>query len=274
MTPSDDQLLNKIKEDLNKTGFVTELKAAKIAKLNDWRVKFNSNYLDLDTGKSREFDLDVSTSFGSYPEFNLHIQLNIEVKKSKKPWIIFTEDIDYSNSDSHRPGFGLIIAFDNFSTEEVLDMEGIMDSFMRLDRNYIGRNFCEAFKDPDEPSKIFEALISISKASIYSRELNMSPWAKEQEDDPTMHYDPEMPCYYHIIQPLVILEGKLIGAKLDENGEIALKDLDYVPLEIEYTSEKYEGMRFYPDIITLDYFKEYLDKTKSWGNAIVKNAKR
>ena len=274
MMASDNQLLNKIKEDLHKSGFISELRAANIAKSKEWRVKFNSNYLDLDTGKSREFDLDVSNAFVTHPEFSLHIQLNIEVKKSKRPWVIFTEDISKTKYQSHSPGFGIITAFDNFSTAEVLDVKGLMEGFMRSEKSYLGRNFCEAFKDPDEPSKIFEALISISKASLYSRELNMLPQAKEQQDDPTMHYDPELPCYYHIIQPLVVLDGKLVGAKLNEEDEIVLMDSNYIPLELEYTSEKYQHKRFYPDIITLDYLGEYLDRTKSWGNQIINNVKR
>lgn len=273
MKPSNEQFLCKIKEDISKTGFVSELKAAQIAKSKDWRVQHNSNYLDFDTGKSREFDLSVSTVFSNPRGFTLHIQLNIEVKKSKKPWVVFTEEIDSVNDSSDLPGFGLVFAYNNFSTSEVLDYEGIMDGFMRLDKKYIGRNFCEAFKDPDEPSKIYEALVSISKASLYSRELNMSEKAKEQEDDPSSYYDPEIGSYFHIIQPVVILEGSLIAASLGHNGEIVLQETEYIPLSIEYTSKYYERKRFFPDIITLDYFSEYLDKSDYWGNQISKNVK-
>jgi hypothetical protein len=188
MNSSKNEFLDKIKQDLIKTGFISELRCAKLAKSKNWHVTQNSNYLDLDSGKSREFDLDVSRSYSDLPNFIFHLQLNIEVKKSNKPWVIFTEDIGPMYNWFRLPGFDTILAIDNFSTDEVLDANGFNDGHMRLGSNYTGRNFCEAFKNPDEPSKIFESVISISKASLYSKEINMSPTAKKQIDDPSKYY--------------------------------------------------------------------------------------
>lgn len=61
--------------------------------------------------------------------------------------------------------------------------------------------------------------------------------------------------------PLVIVDGPLFMAVLDDHNEIVLSEIDYVPFSFEIGSGRYERQHLRPDIIRLDYLNEYLVMT-------------
>ena len=55
-----DELKKKILKDIEKTGFVTELKAVSLLIENDWVTEHSSTYEDKDNNISREIDIVAS----------------------------------------------------------------------------------------------------------------------------------------------------------------------------------------------------------------------
>ena len=87
-----ESFLKKIKDDIEKTGFLTELRVGELLYAKDWSVSHSESYEDLDSQKSREIDI-VSTKSYHDKETNLYTEFHliIKVKKSSKyPWVIFT----------------------------------------------------------------------------------------------------------------------------------------------------------------------------------------
>lgn len=88
-----DELLNKIKKDLQKSGLASELKVRNIFQESGWSVSGGAAYLDKGEGKSREIDIvahhgDIvkkGTKTIIYNGFRVYA----EVKKSEKPWVVF-----------------------------------------------------------------------------------------------------------------------------------------------------------------------------------------
>lgn len=87
-----ESLLNRIRQDIEKTGFITELKVASILYKHNWHVSHSRSYEDFDLQKSREIDIDATKNY-NHKEANFYseFRLIVEVKKiDKKPWVIFT----------------------------------------------------------------------------------------------------------------------------------------------------------------------------------------
>ena len=60
--------IEKLKTQILKTGFPTELEVSKIFLQQDWSVDFNSFYIDKDENKGREIDLICSFFVHDYKE--------------------------------------------------------------------------------------------------------------------------------------------------------------------------------------------------------------
>jgi len=85
-------LIDRIKKDIEKTGFITELEVGEILRKRQFYTNHNVGYHDKDFNKSREIDITATKSYRN-EEANLYIEYHFisEVKKvSKRPWIIFT----------------------------------------------------------------------------------------------------------------------------------------------------------------------------------------
>src|SRR5688572_29512818 len=88
-----DELEKKILEDIEKTGFVTELKTVSMLIDHGWRTQHSSTYEDKDNNISREIDIVASkVEYIKELGFRLVFYLIVETKKSERPWIIFTTD--------------------------------------------------------------------------------------------------------------------------------------------------------------------------------------
>jgi hypothetical protein len=76
-------MMPKVKEWLEKQGFLLEMKTAAAFRDAGFEVRQSSHYVDPDTGKSREIDV-----LARDPDFLgiVDIQFTIECKASKKPW--------------------------------------------------------------------------------------------------------------------------------------------------------------------------------------------
>ena len=166
----DEQLKNKIIENIYSSGFFSELKILSIFKKNDWDRQPNKSFIDKDSGKSREIDLIATKVFGD-DKVILEINLVIEVKKSNKNhWVIFTSDF-HKHALLSLPGFRIIKYFDNYNKKNLTSNE-LMTAYPRNTESRIGTSFHEFNKKPNEKSQIYDALIKACKAAFYEKELN------------------------------------------------------------------------------------------------------
>ncbi|GGD99613.1 hypothetical protein [Planktosalinus lacus] len=255
----DENFKKKILDDINISGFQTELEVASILKKNGWKVEPNTNYVDYDSNKSREIDI-IAYKNPSGGSIYLELHLVVEVKKSNKPWIVFTSE--FKQTFYHRYASGLLKKFANKKKgfkSNILTRKSPNSSFER-----IGTSYKEAFKKPNEPSKIYEALLSACKASLFRFTEEAPP--KELERDP---FDPNHPVEIYIYHPIIVLEGILIEAYLNEEGEIEISESDFIPVQLKYQTQKAEENEFYCDVISKQGLNKYCKKLDEWIRNII-----
>src|SRR5947208_2381896 len=88
-------------DELQKTGYPTEIVSASIMQQRKWAVIHNPSYLDDNEDRSREFDIRAyhEKSFGhSEATFAIGTYLVTECKKSEKPWVFFTTAEQHQSS--------------------------------------------------------------------------------------------------------------------------------------------------------------------------------
>lgn len=259
MEPLEKKILNNIK----KTGFIKELELARILNNKGWDSQLNSSYLDKDTGINREIDIIASKKGNiDYHYLHLWVDLVIEVKKADKPWVIVTNSDDDGLNYRLNPGWGII-----HGGEKYIDIGGIFPPriidkyFMRNQSVRIGSSFYEAFKESSEVSKIYQAIMSACKAAVYKSKIHgASPkWDDYGADDPTYL------TFYH---PVVVVDGPLYEVYLNENNEVVVSKINWIPVSYQYSSPQYSkewsDTYFHCDIVQFDYMNTYLDLTQMW----------
>ena len=83
--------IQKIIKDIEKSGFLTELKVGQKLSSKNWKVSFGETYLDYDEKKSREIDIQAyKVKNNKDVNFQLVFTVFIEVKyEPKNPWVVF-----------------------------------------------------------------------------------------------------------------------------------------------------------------------------------------
>lgn len=259
--------LAKIKEDIEKTGFITELKIGEQLHSKGWHVSHSESYEDLDTFKSREIDIVATKSYDD-SNLNLHIEYHfvIEAKKmTKYPWVIFTTPFVFRGW-----GWRLLHSGWNYTTKKasIFKPKVLSDNNPLNTKRRFGKAFYEAFKkqNSDENSKIFDAILSVCKAAYYKK-------INEGAEKPfSTDFNPEESVELHFYLPIIALEGRLIEAYL-ENGDIALQEESWIPLEYSISSNKFEksNVTFFPSVVTTDGFEDYIGLVNVWIDSTNKN---
>jgi len=82
-------LIERVKEDIQKSGFPLEIEVSSILNKFGWEVQNQAFYLDEQEKKSRAIDIIaskfVAVKSESFTNYNTY--LVIECKKSQKPWL-------------------------------------------------------------------------------------------------------------------------------------------------------------------------------------------
>ncbi len=100
---------SKIREYIEKTGYPTELAAGELLAASGRRdLWHNVYYLDEDENKGREIDVVSVGSYMESPRAYVEHHMICSVKKSTKPWIVYSNALDILAGD---PGwYRLVIA--------------------------------------------------------------------------------------------------------------------------------------------------------------------
>lgn len=257
----------RILEDLNKTGFISELYIAQNIANKGWKPTLSSSFFDKDLNISREIDIIATKKAISVDDkLSLWVNLVIEVKKSSKPWIIFTNELEKKGVFYNgMPGWTLIHGGENYIGDRggVFSPEDIHEHLMRIDKKRIGKAFHEAFKPPTETSKIFQAIISACKAAIDKSEVypEENSYRKKSVNTDKIYLE-----FYH---PMIVIDGPLFEVYLDDKNAIKLEEQDWIPVNYEYSSNNYgseygRSVTFYPDIVKYEAIDQYIDLVDKW----------
>ena len=234
--PKDDEKENIIKE-INKTGFPLELKISKFLEDEGYFIANNLYYIDQDEGKGREVDMRALKNYefkaGGKSYFIRHC-LIIQCKRSekKKPWVVFTSP--QTIYDRHFfflqcRGVKMDIKWADYGVPEKM---GKIHPFSICKRR--GRSFFEPFKHNEGGARIFESLITSVKAGIAIRNNEFGASSNSV-------------CFYY---PMVVFDGKLYEAYLDNKNRIKAQEADSVMVSFFYESPKYKDERFIVPIVT------------------------
>lgn len=252
---------DKILDDINSTGFISELKVGSLLRKNKWSTWHGETYLDHDSGKSREIDIIATNVLNSKPaKLHLEYSLVIDVKRMKKrPWVVFTVE---KTKPFRSPGWGILHYGFNHNINFPLGGIDITNFKTTIDR--YGIAFHEAFKPPDEPSKTYESLISTCKAAWFHTN-------KYKPSDEVEKFDGDQDIELYFFIPLIVLDGKLYSVYLDTVGEVHLNEESFIEVHLNYSSLKYKDTCFYPDIIHIDYLESYIKLIDKWAEGMFKS---
>ena len=241
-------------EDIQKTGYPTEITAASIMQANGWSVVHNPSFWDQEEQKSREFDIQAYRRWQARSQnWTMGVYLIAECKKSEKPWVFFTTEEKYEHGRlgsliySRVKGTPLFTSYDQ---ESAL----IPDSDLCSSHHYFqfkrqARTFYEPLKNQDKAAHsttIYTAVMSAIKATLFR-------WADTA-------YEKWIGLYY----PIIILAGDLFDARIGPGKTVSITKTDHVQLSFHYMqpdpriNSKLSRRQFTVDVIHEDYLAQFL----------------
>lgn len=259
---SDADFQQKIMDELDRTGYPTELVAASMMQQRGWGVIHNPSYLVGD--QPREFDIRAYRSWRvthGTGSFTIGVYLIVECKKSKHPWVFFTspreeDEVDPAHLIKSRSMPAHILWSDQQDRPPI-----VSDSFMRAQHHYFqrqrwARTYYEPFKHQETASHsslLYGAVLSAIDAALFH------------------YYDRSLVLQRHqaIYYPIIVFSGNLFEAEVDAAKKIQLRRAQHIQLlhhRIEPASandrwSERSGSRlhvFLVDVVHEDYLGEFL----------------
>lgn len=245
-----EEFKTKIKKDLTKAGFYSEIQAIRSFTNQGWDCSGGYNYFDRDENKMREIDIyagmirtDLIDKLGYSPYIFVG-----EVKKTEKPWIVFKQtDFQFIMDNPFN-----FVTYRNLSLTDREIHQILWENSLAATLDWSGYGIHEAFKSPNQPSRWHSAFVSVVKCA-YEIWTNFQDFYKKS-DEPWF-------CW---IKPIVILDGNLAAVELDSNGEMSISEIECAPFCHSFRTKNYylEG-RFFSgfsiDIVTMNYLETYLE---------------
>jgi len=271
---SNQDLNKKILIDLHKSGFHSEMIALQRFVSAGWDTTGAASYFDLDEGKTREIDIRAHISFYDKLSHNCSVsnyyQIVAEVKKRKKPWIVFNVGSqDVGDFLGIFDGWQNLIFCEDMICQTHVIARAINESSLYQRLGWRGSGIHECFTKPEDPSKWYSAFIAVCKASESALKAN----SREKSGNNKTEKSPHM----FFVMPVVILDGQLLSAKLDKENEILLEEIKYAAFDFDFKTKEYTRSRYRIDLVVLDNLSEYLEisrkRLKKIHNLIVKEAK-
>lgn len=266
-------LEEKILNDLDKTGFITELEIGEELHKKGWQPSHGQSYEDLDSNISREIDIHAHRHrYSKKANLYLTLYLIIEVKKdSKRPWVVFTTKerflggLGWRNAHVLRNHRIPLEGSSSSRARTLLNASGVIKNNPKVNYPRVGKAYHEAFKDPGEKSKIYESLISASKATFYLRSLH-DPGKEHTEE----RFNPKKSVEASLYLPVVVLDGNLYEVYLSNKGEKVIEKVGCLPIQFNFSSPNYgetsydRDLEFFPDIVTKENLGNYLLQLEAW----------
>lgn len=272
--------VNKIRESIQRTGFSTELKTVQELLKQNWQTVHSTTYVDLDEGKSREIDaLAVRRRTNAEPYYSFGFHLVVEVKHSDNPWICFSSKPSYSRSPwSIVHATNTRSPYSKARNHDWLPMFSghcALDDYLRSDRILIGRAFHEIVnndtdkrvgQDQGVKNRPLAGLRQVTKAARF-----FADQLQEERDLSVSRpiYSPSIDVFH----PVLVVDHELHEVHLDDTGAEVIEQQDWIPVEMTYSSPTTRkgiwGDSYFPDIVTLAAFPDYLLAVERWRQKMI-----
>jgi hypothetical protein len=262
----------KILDDLKKTGFPSEFEVKRILRQHGarWDCTNTMGYFDLDEAKLREVDLYAYMPCGDRVSKTAYTHtvwtLVIEVKKSEKPWIVFTERRDLVRE--------VFRWRKDFASYRFLPAEWeknfqwlIYENSLCKGLDWIGTNVHEAFNKSPDFSRAHGALISVVKAAehFHKEAEQMMGDSPKVADDISVNT-----TNVFFIRPVLIFDGELLAAETNNDGEVFLNEIEMAPMHVNYKTTAYTRENYRVDLVKLSAFDKYLCTAEAQHDTIRK----
>ena len=248
----------KLLKKLEKTGYPTELEVGNIfASCGFSNVEHNRYYIDEDEQKGREIDVCAYKNVYSVrPSLSVGLGLICQVKRSQRhPWVILSTNRKTVESDGWLRLHYLVgqVGSDLLSFDQI-ESKSTTAQFPR-----IGRSYYKGCKSGDAKSSIFEALVTATKAAEYW--LKMQTAALQLVEKKPIK-TPQRSLTF--VEPLVVLDGRLYEAYLDDDGQMKLDEVRHIPVSFGYVSAKYSRFGYLVEVVTIKELPNLLTKKCQW----------
>lgn len=272
-------IIKRLEEDARKTGFPSELRAARVLSSRGWTINGNSYFLDPVDKKAREIDIQAHKSkhlvidkksgeevkddqegglFG-HPNHDLPIGvwsfLSVEVKKSDKPWVVFASERGHSSD------WGINLLCHKQNTQGLLPFNMPVESHPSIrGEDFFGRTGYIAFSQPkQDDSTFFGAVVVAVKAALATHLLasdHGEAWSETSTDL----------AFY---TPAVVVDAPLFRAVLD-GEKLVFSERGWIPYRLNFllddTTDRrtYGRNTFIVDIVALERLDDYLRAHEEW----------
>jgi hypothetical protein len=251
------QFEKNIIDDLEKSGFSSELRAIRTFLSCGWKCTGFANYFDLDQELITGVDLRAWQKKEVRVErlrYGVHFVIDAEVKKSEKPWVIFKETTDFV-IDDYMNNLTHICGLTPFSLRHEMTQDSV---YAKL--QWRGYGIHESFKEPKAPSRSYSAMIKVCKSaesslnscSAYFKEFQES--SKDSEDSEHSYKE----RFVVFVKPIVVVDGNLFAASLSDTGDISIEKILFAPVEFYYKSKHCNKGIYLVDFVTLEGLEDYL----------------
>jgi hypothetical protein len=256
-------LEQKIIEELEKTGFPTEIVTADLLRQHGYGVLHNPSYLDDIQKISREFDIRAYKSWHFDKmglSWSVAVYLCVECKKSKSSWVFFMSPDNHKtreqsmtrdeiHTDKESLGkIGPINDFGDVAPESSLDGISLLEYHHYYSLPYRARTYFEPLKQKDQTTvgqSIYSAVMSCTKAVLFS--------------SGEKRYDRHVKFFY----PVVIFDGDMFEAHVASDKTISLVTTQHVQLSHHYLTatrgrSPLNSDEFIVDVVRDDYLPNFL----------------
>lgn len=262
-------LIDSVREDIPKTGFVSEMLVTAVLAKAGWTALDHAFYMDKDESKGREIDtvaIKAAEAATDRKKVVVTLALAVEVKKAEsKPWVLFTSPFtDRDNVETLfdtsllRMNLQEIWFRDLYSNHPVTKCGRFGRIAYQAFRNKKAENVA---KDEGYSNDTFAALASCFKAS-----KELAGYIKQGEQQPLRDQASTLKTYgVGIVHGLVVVDGRLFEAKVRDRQDMDVSEVHWLPHLFNYASKEYGGAhRFLVDVVTLQYLPIYLETYSGW----------
>ncbi len=243
MTMPIDVILDKAKA----SGFDSELAVAAILRKSGWSTSQSVYYIDKDEDKGRELDMLAYKNVvkvAQLPHVTCGVSLCIEVKKTKEPFIFF------SNAPGKIEGGGgySILKWLKKVDSTILPYKKLEDKrpfsiFKRISRSYTGVK---------SEAQIKSGILSAFKAAVH--------WSENADET---YSSSSFDIFFYI--PLVVVDGPIYDCFYAEDGnELTAEKVDRVVYLQNYRSPNYGDINARVNVISIEALESVLEEYRIW----------
>lgn len=242
-----EELRAKLTEDLQKSGFYSEMVAIRACVAAKWECRGGVAYFDKDEKTTRECDFEavktLTTLRSERRAAEVVARLLGQVKKSDEPWIVFKGSGHFEFDD----GQSNVVRVQNVENADRKLKRALRAGSLIAQNGWIASGAHEGFKKPKDRSAWYPAFVSACKAAESAYDTAAASPVRRPYS------------YFELIKPVVVLDGMLVAAELDTNAALVLTEVQNAAFQFEFRSSVYHRPVYYVDLVTLKSLPSYLD---------------